>query len=273
MMRYYALNFKSLAMIIFAVLVISAPAAGQRRSRPKPKTAPTRAAEPVPTKRPVTVTLKQGDSVTGNFLRADAETMEVEIQSGRLTIKMNDVASLIFTDEGEGVMPIEEETKDAASPAPDPGPAAGRKAYAALRKLADAANIKLPQGQYGDLLIDTKTVVEEALTEISDYSLKNQIASTLEAYQDAGQAWGAARPYETRRQRTFGSDPWGPTRVIEQRIPIDSEPGATLMRKYQIKPGVNRLAVPDHLELDTALKAIWAVASARLNYVATLIRQ
>jgi hypothetical protein len=273
MMRYYALNFKNLAMIIFAVLVISAPAAGQRRSRPKPKTAPTRAAEPVPTKRPVTVTLKQGDSVTGNFLRADAETMEVEIQSGRLTIKMNDVASLIFVE--EGVTPIEEEQKDAASPspAPDPGPAAGRKAYAALRKLADAANIKLPQGQYGDLLIDTKTVVEDALTEISDYSLKNQIASTLEAYQDAGQAWGAARPYETRRQRTFGSDPWGPTRVIEQRIPVDSEPGATLMRKYQIKPGVNRLAVPDHLELDTALKAIWAVASARLNYVATLIRQ
>ena len=259
-------------MIIFAVLLMSATAVGQRRSRPKPKTAPARAAAPVLTKRPVTITLKQGDSVTGNFLRADAETMDVEIQSGRLTIKMNDVASLIFTDEGEGVMPIEEEQKETASPAPDPGPAAGRKAYAALRKLADAANIKLPQGQYGDLLIDTKTVVEEALTEISDYSLKNQIASTLEAYQDAGQAWGAARDYDTRRQRTWG-DPWGAKRVIEQRIPVDSEPGATLMRKYQIKPGVNRLAVPDHLELDTALKAIWAVAGARLNYVATLIRQ
>ena len=270
MMRYNALNFRSLAMIIFAVLVISAPAAGQRRSRPKPKTSPAPAAAPVPTKRPVTVTLKQGDSVTGNFLRADAETMEVEIQSGRLTIKMNEVASLVFIE--EGVTPIEEEQKDAPSPAPDPSPAAGRKAYAALRKLAEAANIKLPLGQYGNLLIDTKTVVEEALTEISDYSLKNEIALTLEAYQDAGQAWGAARDYDTRRQRTWG-DPWGAKRVIEQRIPVDSEPGATLMRKYQIKPGVNRLAQPDHLELDTALKAIWAVAGARLNYVATLIRQ
>jgi hypothetical protein len=111
MMRYNALNFRSLAMIIFAVLVISAPAAGQRRSRPKPKTAPARAAAPVPTKRPVTVTLKQGDQVEGNFLRADTETIEVEIQSGRLTIKMNDVASLVFVD--EGVMPIEEEQKGA----------------------------------------------------------------------------------------------------------------------------------------------------------------
>ena len=269
MMRYHALNFRSLAMIIFAVLVISAPAAGQRRSRPKPKTAPAPAAAPVPTKRPVTVTLKQGDSVSGNFLRADAETMEVEIQSGRLTIKMNEVASLVFIE--EGVTPIEEEQKDAASPPPDPSPAAGRKAYAALRKLAEAANIKLPLGQYGNLLIDTKTVVEEALTEISDYSLKNAITLTLEAYFDAGQAWGAARAYDTGRPPRGA--PWGSARVIEQRIPVDSEPGATLMRKYQIKPGVNRLAQADHLELDTALKAIWAVASARLNYVATFIRQ
>jgi hypothetical protein len=67
---------------------------------------------------------------------------------------------------------------------------------------------------------------------------------------------------------------WGSARVIvEQRIPVKSEPGATLMRKYQIKPEVDRLAQADHLKLDEALKAIWAVASARLNYVATFIRQ
>lgn len=251
-------------MIIFAILLISATAAGQRRPRPKPKTAPAPAAALVTTKRPVTVNLKQGDQVAGNFLRADAETMEVEIQSGRLTIKMSEVASLVFID--EGVMPIEEERKDAAPPAPDPGLQAGRKAYAALRKLAEAAKINLPLGQYGNLLIDTKPVIEEALTEISDYSLKTEIARALEAYYDAGQAFGAARTYDTGR--VFGA-----ARVIEQRIPVDTEPGATLMRKYQIKPGVNRLGQPDHLELDTALKAIWAVAGGRLNYVAALIRQ
>jgi hypothetical protein len=182
-----------------------------------------------------------------------------------LTIKMSEVASLVFID--EGVMPIEEEQKDAAPPAPDPGLQAGRKAYAALRKLAEAAKINLPLGQYGNLLIETKTTVEEALAEISDYSLKNEIARTLEAYYDAGQAWGAARAYDT------GRTPWGAARFIEQRIPVDSEPGATLMRKYQIKPGVSRLGQADHLELDTALKAIWAVAGGRLNYVAALIRQ
>ncbi|MGH9765854.1 MAG: hypothetical protein ACREAB_00345 [Blastocatellia bacterium] len=262
---------KRIILIITAVIVTCGIAVGQKRPRPKPKPAPrapATATSPAPAKRPVTVNLKQGDPVTGNFLRADVETMQVEIRSGQLTIKMSEVASLVFADEGEAAAkPAEEEPKDPDTPAPNPSLPAARKAYAELRKLAEAAKIKLPLGQYGNLLIETKTVVEEALSEISDYSLKNEIARTLEAYYDAGQAWGAARAYDT------GRTTWGAARVIEQRIPVDSEPGATLMRKYQIKPGVNRLGLADHLELDTALKAVWVVASARLNYVATLIRQ
>jgi len=225
-----------MAMIIFAILLILIPAttAGQRRSGPKPKKAPAPASAPAPAKRPVTITLKKGDEITGNFLRADAETMEVEIQSGRLTIKMSEVSSLYFT--GEDERPAEEEQKErkeTAPPAPDPGLQAERKAYAALRKLDEAAKIKLPVGQYGDLLIDAKTAIDEALMDISDYSLKNAIVRTLEAYYDAGQAFSAAQAYETRRT-------WGAPRVIEQRIPVDSEPGATLMKKYQIKTEVTR---------------------------------
>jgi hypothetical protein len=250
---------------------MSTIAYGQKRARPKPRTAPVTA--PGPVKRPVTIILKKGDEIAANFLRADTETMEVEIPSGKLTIRMSEVSSLYFT--GGDEKPAAEEQKDAeppaqpAQPATDPGLQAERNAYAALRKLDEAAKIKLPQGQYGDLLIDTKTVIDEALMDIPDDSLKNAIARTLEAYYDAGQALGAAQSYEPRRTPMT----WGAARVVEQRIPVDSEPGATLMRKYQIKPGVNRLAQADHLKLDEALKAIWAVASARLNYVATLIRQ
>src|SRR5262245_24985189 len=270
--RHFSMNKgKRVTLIVTAVFLMSGIASGQRRSRPKSKPAPPAPATtiaPAPAKRPVTVNLKEGDPVTGNFLRADAETMQIEIRSGRLTIKMSEVASLVFTEEGEtAARRAEEEQKETSTPPPDPSLPAARKAYAALRKLAEAAKIKLPLGQYGNLLIETKTVVEEALTEISDYSLKNEIARTLDAYYDAGQAWGAAQAYDTGR-RTLGA-----ARVIEQRILVDSEPGATLMRKYQIKPGVNRLGLADHLELDTTLKTIWGVAGARLNYVAALIRQ
>ncbi len=270
---------KSLALIMTAIIVLTGLpgiAVGQRRPRPKTKPTPpgrTTNISPAPARRPVTVNLKEGDSVTGNFLRADAETVQVEIRSGQLTIKMAEVASLVFSEEGDSVRrqseaerPAEAERKDANEPTADPSLPAARKAYAALRKLSEAAKIKLPIGQYGNLLIDTKTVTDEALTEISDYTLKNEITRTLDAYYDAGQALGAARAYDTRR--TFGA-----VGVVEQRIPVDSEPGATLMRKYQIKPGVNRLGLADHLELDTTLKTIWAVAAQRLNYVAALIRQ
>src|SRR5262247_1089000 len=281
MIRYHALNFRSLAIIISAILCISTIAFGQKRARPKPKTAPATA--PGPVKRPVNITLKKGDEISGNFLRADTETMEVETKSGKLTIRISEVSSLYFI--GDDEKPEEEEQTDTAPPSKsqgsqgsqgsrgdlgDPGLQAERKAYAALRKLDEAAKIKLPAGQYGDRLIDAKTTIDEALTDISDYSLKNAISRTLDAYYDVGHALGAAQSYEPRRTPMT----WGSARVInEQRISVKSEPGATLMRKYQIKPEVDRLAQADQLKLDEALKAIWGVASARLNYVATLNRQ
>jgi len=254
---------------------MSTIAYGQKPARPKPKTAPVPAHAPA--KRPVNIILKKGDEISGNFLRADTETMEVETKSGKLTIRISEVSSLYFI--GDDEKPAEEEQTDTAPPSKsqgsrgdqvDPGLQAERKAYAALRKLDEAAKIKLPAGQYGDRLIDAKTTIDEALMDISDYSLKNAITRTLEAYYDVGQALGAAQSYEPRRTPMT----WGSARVInEQRISVKSEPGATLMRKYQIKPEVDRLAQADYLKLDEALKAIWAVASARLNYVATLIRQ
>ncbi len=249
---------RSFMMIISAVLVMPGITAGQKRPRPKPKPAkpaPASAATPATAKRPVTVNFKEGDPLTGNFLRADAETVLIEVRGGRLTIRMSDVASLVFSGEVETATtrPAEDEPRDPAPVASDPNLTAVRKAYEALRKLSEAAKIKLPLGQYGNLLIETKPVVDEALTEITEYTLKVETARTIEAYTDAGLAWGAAPP--------------------NGRLPIDSEPAATLMRKYQIKPGVNRLGQADHLEIDTTLKTIWAQAEARLNYIAALLRR
>src|SRR5215475_5234810 len=219
------MNFRNPTIIISAILFATTIAYGQKQARSKAKPAPATAPAPARVKRPVNVVLKRGDEISGNFLRADAETMEVEIPSGKLTIKWSEVSSLYFTGETEQPEEEQKEQKDTAPPASsNPGLQAERKAYSALRKLAEAAKIKLPLGEYGNLLIDTKPVIDEALMDISDYSLKNAIARTLEAYSDAGQAYGAARAYETRR--TFGAP-----RVTEQGIPVDSEPGATLMRK------------------------------------------
>jgi hypothetical protein len=192
--------------------------------------------------------------VSGNFLRADAETVQVEVESGRLTIKLNDVASMVFTSEGAAAVKNSDEESKPASPAnPDSSSPAARKAYAALRKMADAAQIGLPYLQYGSLLIEVRQVVDESMRTIPDGTLKTDILKAVEAYTDAGKAWS----------------------IIQTKgvLPIATEPGATILKKYEIKPNVNALGQPDNLPLDATLSAIWAAAGARLNNIALQLNQ
>ncbi|HKX28225.1 MAG TPA: hypothetical protein VJ302_11055, partial [Blastocatellia bacterium] len=55
------------------------------------------------------------------------------------------------------------------------------------------------------------------------------------------------------------------------RIPISSEPGNTLMRKYDIRPEANNVGQADHLSLDLTLRTIWARAGIYFNNVANLL--
>lgn len=245
---------RSVITVICIFFLLSVTAIGQSRSRPRPKPASPAPAPPTtstPAKRTVTVNLNQGDPVTGTFVRADAETVQIEMQSGRLTIKMSDVASLVFTPLATASKPAEEATKNPPVN-PDPTLPAARKAYTALRKLADAAQIGLPYLQYGNLLIETKAVVGEALMALPEGTLKTYFAQALEAYTDAGQAWS--------------------TMQAKGALPIATEPGATLMNKYSIKPAMNALGQADHLQLDTTLYAIWAAGNAHLNNIAALLK-
>lgn len=243
----------SIATIVFITLVTSITAAGQSRPRPRPRSAPPApapATAPAPARRAVTVNLKQGEPVTGNFVRADAETVQLELSGGRLTIKMSDVASLVFTSDATSKT-AEEAAKNPAPANPAASPAA-QKAYTALRKLADAAQLGLPYPQYGNLLIETKAVVGEAMTTLPEGTLKTYIAQALDAYTDAGQAWSALQ--------TKGA------------LLIATEPAATLMNKYSIRPDVNAVGQADHLRLDTTLSTIWAVAANHLNNLSTLLK-
>jgi hypothetical protein len=248
-------QLRSITTIITALVLMAGICSGQSRPRPKPKPARPATIPPVATtKRPVTINLTQGDSVSGNFLRADAETVQLEVERGRLTIKLNDVASIVFSADGLSAdKTVDERSKSTSVADPDPTPPAARKAYSALRKIADAAQIGLPYLQYGSLLIEVRQVVDESLRVLPDSALKNDIIKAVEAYTDAGRAWG----------------------IIQSKgvLPIATEPGATLMKKYEIKPNVNALGQPDNLPLDASLSAIWATAGARLNSIALQLNQ
>src|SRR5438552_2546198 len=147
-------SINRMALVVITPLLLIGIMTGQSRIKPKPKPlsspSPAPVKAPLPSNRPVTVNLKQGDPVTGLFLRADAETVEVEVKRGRLAIKMNEVASLVFATEEAAIAkpteaaPIEVTRKENPAAVPDPHLPIVRKAYASLRKLADAAQIGLP---------------------------------------------------------------------------------------------------------------------------------
>lgn len=246
----------SLITILTTVMLFGI-ASGQGKTRPKPKpriSSTTTATTSATTKRPVSVNLKNGDPVGGLFLRADGETVQIETKSGRLSIKMSDVYSLVFSDDVEASSgTIEEIVKNLDPAESDTNLAAARKAYNALRKLSDAAQIKLACAQYGSLLIETRAVLDETLPDISDGSMRLYIERSLEAYTDAGKACGA----------------------VDEKgvIPINIEPGATLRDKYDIKPRVNAFGQAVHLRIDDALKNIWAAAAVHLKNLSLSLGQ
>jgi hypothetical protein len=251
---------KNIAVTIFTILVIFGPdyiVNGQGKTRPKtrprpPAASPAPASTAAPAKLPVIVNLKDGESVKGHFIRADAENLQVEVRSGKLSIKMSEVYGMIFeSDEEAPSKSVEEVVKNLDQEAADPTLPVARKAYNTLRRLAEAGQLRVPYSQYSAQLFEAKSVVDEALGVLPDGAIKIDLTRALEVLTDAARAWGAV----TRNDK----------------IPINTEPGATLMEKYKIKPELNAVSQADHLKLDTALKTILSAAEPMLRNIAFIM--
>ena len=235
--------------IISAALLLCGLTAGQSRKRTTP--APVTASASIPN-HSVIVKTKKGALIGGLFVRADAETVYLDLKGESRAIKLNEIESLSFlTEEPQAAKPAATASQPQPAPTPDAVIINGRKAYAALRKLSAGAQIKLPYSQYAGLLIETKAAVDEAFAAMPDGVVKANLAKANEAFTDAAQAWGAAT--------TVGV------------LPIATEPGATLMKKYAIKPAVNAVGQEDRLLLDVTLTTIWEAANKELSNVAPML--
>lgn len=248
-------------LVCVAICTLTAVGRGQSRGRTKPKSpkpaapypAPDAAPTPSSVKRRVVVKLKQGDPVTGNFIRADAEMIQVDVQSGRLNIRLDDVVSLSFAEEEPASKASYEETNKPAPTALAQNNAVAREALKALLKLATAAEVSLPYGQYGNLMIEIRASIQEALSKLPAGTLKTEISQAMEAYADAGQAW-------SKMQMTG-------------MLPLADELAASLMQKYTIKPSPNAFGKEDHLQRDVVLSTIWAAARKHLDNLSEILGQ
>jgi hypothetical protein len=259
-------------IVVFAVLLLDGITVGQSRSRLKPK---SNRATPTPSPTPrtlsdvkqsVSIKLKNGDLIIGDLLHRDSQSIQVDLVNGPRTIKVGDIETLTFVPkETPAAKPApaakaNPETAGQPAPSPDVMMAHSRKAYTALRKLSAAAQIGLPYPQYSSMLIETKAAVDETLSTLPENAIKADLAAAMEAYVDAGQAWGAAQAL-----------PMPPGQAVVGLL-IAGEPGATLMKKYAIKPAVNALGQEDRLMLDTTLATIWAAATTHLNNVGPMLK-
>lgn len=134
---------------------------------------------------------------------------------------------------------------------------AASEAVAALRKIHAATEVGVNYQQYGMLVIDAKDKVNNANSVLPEGELKTRLNAAVDAYTDANQAWG------TKVSSSIGLKP-------------DTEPGATLMRKYNLKPhsmsSGNKL-LAEWIDPDETMQAAWGAAATHLLAVQKLLDQ
>lgn len=132
---------------------------------------------------------------------------------------------------------------------------AGDAALKALRKTASATEVGITYQQYGDLLVETKAAVNEALLVLPEGELRKRLAAAMDAYADARDVW---------RVKLDG-----------KQLDASEPPGKTLIPKYSL--AAQRLSsgatvTGTHADPDLAMQIIWHAAGKELAGAMTLLR-
>lgn len=150
----------------------------------KPVAAPVKAIDSVKMmERPVTVTFKEGEPVSGKLVNATAEGVQIVLAGNTLLLKWSDIAKITFTD-----VVIAQPLPKAPSAA-EKNTEAIANALKALRKLSSATEVGVNFQVYSGRIIDVKTEINEILPDISEGNEKNEIILAMETYADAGSLW------------------------------------------------------------------------------------
>lgn len=126
---------------------------------------------PEPARR-VTVNLRKGEAASGDFIRADAKTVYLEVDGDPVTIPLDEVASIVFS------------TAGAESPA--------ARALKALNSLAEEAGPRMKQRDYVNRFLEVRALVGDQLPHIPEGDLREAVGDALRAFEIAAEIWEAA---------------------------------------------------------------------------------
>lgn len=217
-------------LILIFVFGVSAQV---RKVAVKPTPKPIPVVEAKPTQK-VIIEKSNGDKLTGLLVKADTETLTIQISETNLPVKFIEIKAVWF---GEiPAQPIVDTKKDKEQESI-------QEALKSLRKLSAATEVGVSFADYGRRLIDVKSEVAEYLSNISDGYTKDEINAAMQAYADTATAWNEMIRYDF--------------------MIVKFEPGTSLQRKYSIP--VSRIGNEQVMTRNAVLSTIWAAAKTHIE--------
>ncbi|MDX6498994.1 MAG: hypothetical protein QOG23_2254 [Blastocatellia bacterium] len=135
-------------------------------------------------------------------------------------------------------------------------------ALKALRKMDTATDVGVSYMQYGPMLIEAKTSVNDALSGLPDGQLKDELNAAIEAYSDANTLW--------RLTNNEGIKLSGP---LEGTVTVPSS-AEQIVKKYHVPDifgTVHDEGNAGVVSKQSALSAIWKVARSHIDTASSLI--
>lgn len=222
-----------------------------RHSRTTPAPAQPQKQSPAPTqKRAAIINLRKNDSVMGDFIRADARSVLIEVDGQPRSFNTEDVVSVVFS-----MQAVNTQTTPKGTTKND----TALVALKALRKLSTAVDIGINFLFYKNLLLEVKTEVDESLATMPEGELKQEISLAVEAYVDAGYAWNIL---------LNGAGDWNGVRFADQlkgKYKMDKKDLAVL--------GFGLSSRNDQKEIGKVLNYIWSQANVYLAQASALANQ
>lgn len=127
------------------------------------------------------------------------------------------------------------------------------EAVAALQKLQAATQVGVNYQTYGQLLIEAKAKVNDAMKSLPEGELKTEMSGAMDSYADASTVWGI----KIDRHNLYGDN---------------SEPDKTLIAKYSIPVEPAKYGSPPSADPTKAMQIIWLRADIHLKQIDTIVR-
>lgn len=192
----------------------------------------------------VVVNIFNGDPIKGSFVKADAKTVTIDMGAGQAVIQNDKIISIVFQPSLVPDEPKPIEAKETDAPTKSSQLVAAEKVVAALRRLDNATAVGVLFQNYSQMLIESKSIIDENISLIQDQAFKAGVFRAVEDYQYAMYVWNLAV-----------ANNWA---VFYTK----KEPGRTLVTRYGVPI---KISIFTQVPVNTGLNHIWLSARNHFN--------